>query len=185
MQEIVRRSQKERSEVMRATQDRAGRALFVAQGIGGTGTPEVVAPAWVTRGAIQHHFADREAQFEAVVRAEAVAVALQPSDLAGRAPVEAIAGGRGVLRAMRQPGRIRLLLIEAPAVLGLARLADIVSETGGRTLLVGLAAAGVADATLVQLLIASYDRAALALDGGEAAEPWLVALGRIVRGAVG
>lgn len=180
-----RRTQRERSDTMRAALIRVGRALFVAHGFAATGTPEIVATAGVTRGALYHHFADKEALFEAVVRAEAeaVAAAVEAVDHAGMPPVEAlIRGGEAFLAAMAVPGRVRLLLIEAPAGLGPTKLARIDAETGGRTLVAGLAAAGVRDAALAQLLSAAYDRAALALDQGEAAGPWRAALARLVRG---
>jgi AcrR family transcriptional regulator len=111
--ERQRRSQKDRSEAMRAALIRVGRALFVAHGFGGTGTPEIVAAAGVTRGALYHHFADKEALFEAVVRAEAEAVAqaVRAADYAGLEPVAAlIRGGEAFLAAMQVAGRVRLLL---------------------------------------------------------------------------
>ncbi len=186
MQEAGRRTQNERSEAMRAALTRTARDLFVRRGFAATGTPEIVAAAGVTRGALYHHFADKEALFEAVVRAEAeaVAAAVEAVDYVDLQPVEAlIRGGEAFLQAMVVPGRVRLLLTEAPAALGLARLAEIDRETGGRTLVAGLAAAGVRDEALAQLLSAAYDRAALALDQGEAAGPWLSALERLLRGA--
>jgi AcrR family transcriptional regulator len=46
----------------------AGRQLFSERGYHATGTPEVAALAGVTRGALYHHFQDKEALFEAVFR---------------------------------------------------------------------------------------------------------------------
>ncbi|WP_309665552.1 helix-turn-helix domain-containing protein [Tabrizicola sp.] len=188
MQETMRRSQKERSDAMRGALMQAGRKLFVTRGFSGTGTPDIVAAAGVTRGALYHHFADKEALFEAVIRAEAEAVALavEAADYTSLAPVDAlIRGGEAFLTAMQVPGRARLLLTEAPAALGLAKLAVIDRETGARTLVEGLAAAGLHDAALAGLLSAAHDRAALAIAQGEAEEPWRAALQRLVRGAVG
>lgn len=185
MQEVGRRSQKDRSDSMRAGLIAAGRKLFIEKGFAATGTPEIVAAAGVTRGALYHHFADKEALFAAVIRAEAEAVAAEiesgPADLPP--PQALIRGGEAFLAAMRHPGRARLMLVEAPAALSPEILADIDAATGGRTLDDGLRAAGVADsARLAVLLSAAYDRAALAIERGDPPQPWHEALRRLVLG---
>ncbi len=75
MQSLTRRSNWERTETMRAALIRARRHLFAKHGFAGTATPDIVAMAGVTRGALYHHFADQEALFDAVIRQEADAVA--------------------------------------------------------------------------------------------------------------
>jgi AcrR family transcriptional regulator len=184
-----RRSQKDRSDAMRGLLLRVGRELFVRHGFAATGTPEIVTAAGVTRGALYHHFADKTALFAAVVRAEAEAVAaeIEAVDHAGLSLADALVrGGEAFLAAMRAPGRARLLLIEAPAVLDAAVLADMDAETGGRTLEAALTAAGVAGAgPLSALVSAAYDRAALAIDRGAPEAVWRQALERLVRGVVG
>lgn len=171
-----RRTNRDRSDRTQAALIAAARGLFVERGYAETGTPDLVAAAGVTRGALYHHFADKQALFKAVVEAEAAAVASEieqaaPADLA---PVEALTeGGEAFLRAMAVPGRTRLLLIEAPAVLGREVLDEIDARHGGRTLREGLAAAMAAGVlrplppdAAAQLLGAAYDRAALAIVGG-------------------
>lgn len=189
MQPAPRVPNRERSDRMRALLLATGRQLFVDKGYAATGTPEIVAAAGVTRGALYHHFADKEALFEAVVRAEAEAVARAIEAAEGPAadPVQALlSGGQAFLAAMAWPGRAQLLLVQAPAVLGPERLAAIDAETGGRTLVQGLRDAGAQGpvAELAQLLSAAHDRAALAIAGGADPAPWAAALGRLVRGAV-
>ncbi|WP_343717099.1 helix-turn-helix domain-containing protein [Inquilinus sp.] len=171
-----RRTNRDRSDRTQAALIAAARGLFVERGYAETGTPELVAAAGVTRGALYHHFADKQALFRAVVEAEAAAVTTEveraaPADLP---PLEALeGGGDAFLRAMAAPGRTRLLLIEAPAVLGREAVDEIDARHGGRTLREGLAAAMATGAlrplpldAAAQLLGAAYDRAALAIVGG-------------------
>lgn len=188
MQEGQRRTQKERSEQMRAALIRAARDLFVRDGFAATATPDIVAQAGVTRGALYHHFRDKDDLFAAVVQAEAQAVAdeIEAVDYSGLTPEAALLrGGKTFLAAMRVAGRTRLLLVEAPAVLAPALLARIDAATGGRTLEEGLRAAGVEPAGPVSaLLSAAFDRAALAIDRGEPQDSWESALHLLIKGLV-
>ncbi|MGL4235156.1 TetR family transcriptional regulator [Tabrizicola sp.] len=189
MQEIRRRSQQERSQTMRAALIHAGRELFVRNGFAATATPDIVASAGVTRGALYHHFQDKEDLFAAVIRAEAeaIAAAIEAADFSDTTPLAAlIRGGEAFLDAMTVPGRTRLMLVEAPAVLTPELLAEVDAATGGKTLEDGLRAAGV-DQTgpLSALLSAAYDRAAQAIDRGEPSGPWRAALKQLLEGVVG
>ena len=121
-----RRTQAERTAATRAALVAAGRALFAAQGFAEIGIEAVVREAGVTRGALYHHFADKTELFAAVF--EAV-----ESDVIGRigqavgdaAPADPIAamrlGAAAWLDACLTPEVARITLLEAPAVLGLAR----------------------------------------------------------------
>ncbi len=174
MQEMNRRTQAERrAETQRALLG-AARRLFAEKGYAGTGTPEIVAAAGVTRGALYHHYADKTALFAAVVEEEhallalAINAAAEGEDEPG--PVRAlIAGGDAFLDAMQDEGRRRILLVDAPAVLGRAVLDGIDARHGLRTLIEGVEAAIAAKAIrdlpvlpLAHLLNALFDRAALA-----------------------
>lgn len=182
MQEMARRSNKDRSETTRAALIAAGRKLFVDRGYAETGTPELVAEAGVTRGALYHHFADKRALFRAVVEAESAAVAQEIESAArpGLSPLKAFSkGGAAFLEAMQVRGRTQLLLIDAAAVLGREELDAIDARHGGRTLREGLAAAMQAGVLpklplvpTAQLLSAAYDRAALAIAGGADPGEW-------------
>lgn len=171
---------------MRAALIAAGRKLFIDKGFAATGTPEIVAAAGVTRGALYHHFADKQELFAAVIRSEAEAIAamIESSSGPGVSPVEAlILGGEAFLAAMREPGRARLMLVEAPAALTPETLAEIDATTGGRTLEDGLRAAGVAEpGPTAALLSAACDRAALAIDQGSDPRSWHAALRRVITG---
>lgn len=181
MQETAtRRSNQQRREQTIEALLSAARALFLAKGFAGTATPEIVGAAGVTRGALYHHFEDKKALFRAVIDAEMAAVALEIERATPPAlpPFEAlIAGGRAFFAAMAQPGRISLLLIEAPAVLGFEELAALDRRHGGRTLAEGLDAAIKAGVLrelpvepLALMLSALYDRGALALAAGQKVE---------------
>lgn len=171
-----RRTNRERSEGTTAALIAVARQLFVERGYAETGTPDLVAAAGVTRGALYHHFADKRALFRAVVVAEsrAVAEAVERAAPGGRDPVaDLVTGGEAYLDAMAESGRSRLLLVEAPAVLGPADAAAIDAEHAGRTLREGIEAALASGAirplpivALVTLLGAAFDRAALAVSEG-------------------
>ena len=182
------RSNRDRTEKTRTALMQAARALFVDKGYAETSTPEIVAAAGITRGALYHHFEDKRALFRAVVTDEALAVAsaieLETPD--GLQPVEALRKGSvAYLDAMRAPGRTRLLLIEGPSVLGLAEMKKLDDENAARTLRDGLEAAidarGLPIAALADLLSASFDRAALAIDAGEDAQAYRAAIVALIR----
>jgi AcrR family transcriptional regulator len=171
-----RRTNRDRTEATRRDLIAAARKLFTEKSYAETSTPEIVAAAGVTRGALYHHFADKQALFQAVVEQEAAEVAaeIESASPASLPPREALlAGSEAYLQAMRTPGRTRLLLLDGPAVLGRAEMDEIDARHGNRTLREGLVAtmdsgamkALPADA-LTGLLAAMFDRAALAIDAG-------------------
>ena len=187
-----RRSNRERSGTTQAALVAAARRLFLEKPYAEVSTPEVAAAAGMTRGALYHHFPDKEALFRAVVEAESAAVAAEIERTApvSRAPVAArVRGGEAVLAAMREPGRVRLLLLDGPAVLGRASMDEIDMRHGGRTLREGLQEAMAAgklrklplDAAAA-LLSAAYDRAALAIDAGADPRDYKRALADLIEG---
>ena len=187
-----RRSNRERSEDMRATLIRTARHLFVKNGYNATGTPEIVSAASVTRGALYHHFADKADLFRAVVVAEAQAVAkeIEASAATAASPIEALEGGAvAYFNAMTVPGRAHLLLVEGPAVLGVDAMAAIDGDTGGGTLKAGLdaVARSAGDDTLAVeeaaiLLSAVFDRAAYAIAQGGDADRYRQVVHRLLHG---
>jgi len=171
----MRRSNKERTESMRQALIDAARSLFVDKGYAETVTPEIVAMAGVTRGALYHHFEDKRALFRAVVEREAAGVAadIEAAAPAGGDPRQAILGGtRAYFDAMAKPGRTRLLLLDGPAVLGAETMRAIDRETSEASLKQGLQSllSGGRNShhaeTLADLLSAAFDRAALAIESG-------------------
>jgi AcrR family transcriptional regulator len=110
-----------KGDATRAALIASARKLFVANGYFATGTEEIVADAQVgTRGALYHHFADKEALFRAVF--EQV-----QTDLAAATVVNERDDPLDMLTAALQqfldasadhPDVQRVLLIDGPAVLG-------------------------------------------------------------------
>lgn len=173
MQVDSRRSQTERREETRGQLLKAARKLFAEKGFAETGTPEIVAAAGVTRGALYHHFADKTALFATVVEAEHAAVAGAIEAAGNTVPRDAVAallaGSEAFFAAMADAGRRRILLVDAPAVLGRPALDAIDARHGLDTLVCGLRDAMDAGAIkrlpvlpLAQLFGALFDRAALA-----------------------
>ncbi len=178
MQEnIERRSNRSRTEATRKALVKAARHLFIKKGYAETGTPEIVKAAEVTRGALYHHFADKADLFRVVVRQEADAVARQ-IEKETREPTSALdallTGMEAYFEAMTKPGRVRILLLDGPAVLGQQEMNQIDRETGSEELKEGLAYAlnksednSFPIDALATLISAAFDRAALAISDGE------------------
>jgi AcrR family transcriptional regulator len=190
MQQKHRRSNRERSDATRAAILDAARALFVAKGYADTATPDIVAAAGLTRGALYHHFEDKKALFRAVIEREAreVAKSIESSTGQSLGPREALlAGAAAYFDAMAVGGRVRLLLLDGPAVLGVTEMAAIDASHGGRTLEEGLAAAMAphrledrAVKAMAFLLSAAFDRAALEIDAGAARADYAYAIDRLI-----
>jgi AcrR family transcriptional regulator len=186
-----RRTNQARSDATRAALIASARQAFIDHGYGGTSTPDLVEAAGVSRGALYHHFADKEALFRAVIEAEQAAVAgqIEAAPEPSSAVEALITGGEAYLSAMAVPGRTRLLLIEAPAVLGRAEADAIDARHGVRTLREGLQAAIAANAikplpieAAAKLLAAAYDRAALEIEGGADRGEYHAALRAMIEG---
>ena len=182
------RTNRERTETTRHALLDAARALFVSKGYGDTSTPDICASTATTRGALYHHFADKRDLFRHVLLREAQAVTadIVASTSADLSPRDALfAGCEAYLRAMAVAGRTRLLLIDGPAVLGMAEIIAMDEANAADTLHEGLLAA-IPDADTVpvsalsSLLAAAFDRAALEIDAGtdpsevRAAMHWLL-----------
>ena len=117
-----RRTQAERSAATRGALVRAARELFARDGYAATGREAIVERAGVTRGALYHHFADKEALFRAVfeeleaevmAKAAEAAVAIPPDDPLGQLR----AGSLAYLDITLDPAVQRICLLDAPAVL--------------------------------------------------------------------
>jgi AcrR family transcriptional regulator len=117
----VKSRQEENSAATRSALLKVARKLFAERGYAETATEEVVRRARVTRGALYHHFRDKQDLFKAVLHEEQLklassikTVALRESD-----PWRAlIAGCHAFLDACLDSAVQQIVLIDAPAVLG-------------------------------------------------------------------
>lgn len=131
----TRRTQAERTAATRSTLLASARKLFATKGFGEVSTQEIVAEAGVTRGALYHQFADKTELFAAVyeeVEAQLVAeiAGLMSADL----PTDPVAamrlGVRAFLDRCSEPDVERIVLVDAPAVLGWDRWRQIGARYG-------------------------------------------------------
>ncbi len=113
----------------RAAQGRATRGqlievatrLFATHGYEGTSIEAVLSAAGVSRGALYHHFAGKEALFEAVVSAVSEQVTAELTEvISGCAdPVDALrTAGVAWISLAADPVIQRVVLVDAPSVLG-------------------------------------------------------------------
>jgi AcrR family transcriptional regulator len=126
----TRRTQAERSAETREALIAAARPLFAAHGFAEVALETIVRAAGVTRGALYHHFADKTELFAAVferVEGEVAARMGEAIAAAGQTdPVEVMRLGAGFwLDACSDPEIQRIVLVDAPAVLGWTRWTEI------------------------------------------------------------
>jgi AcrR family transcriptional regulator len=99
---------------------REARKIFAKKGYSGANTNELVERARVTKGALYHHFTNKRELYQAVVEdMEQELVEHIEAAGAGRATWERLrAMCRAYLDACRDPALARMLVLEAPVVLG-------------------------------------------------------------------
>ena len=116
-----RRTQAERSEATRAALLEAARRLFSTKGYSNSGREEIVASAGVTRGALQHHFGDKQSLFVAVyevLEQEVVSNIAKAAMEGGGDPLDHLRNGcHAYLDAVLDPAVQRICAIDGPAVL--------------------------------------------------------------------
>jgi AcrR family transcriptional regulator len=175
----------------------AARALFTEKGYAATGTEEIVQRARVTRGALYHHFRNKEDLFRAVleqIEAELITglVSDAPQRMSGTDYWAGFQQGcQDFLDACHDPSVRRIMLVDGPAVLGWAQCREIGLPYGFGALRHSLEEAlnqGLLDPQpiepLAHLLIATISEAALfiaaAADPGAARAEMGAALDRLL-----
>jgi len=129
----VKSRKSEQAEATQAALLAAARGLFAARGYAAVPTEEIVQRAGVTRGALYHHFRDKQDLFRAVVEQleqetveKIAAAAFSESDpwLQQQAALGAF------LDVCLEPDVQRIILTDAPSVLGLEAWREIEAEYG-------------------------------------------------------
>jgi AcrR family transcriptional regulator len=120
-----------RIERGRATREQllaTAREAFGEHGYDATSIAEILETAGVTRGSLYHHFDTKEALFDAVLdrEMEALAVLVRDAALAQGDPADALRVGSVTwLRAVADPAVQRIVLVDAPAVVGWPRWREL------------------------------------------------------------
>jgi AcrR family transcriptional regulator len=136
-----------RSEHVEATRSAilaAARGLFGQQGYAQTSVDEIAAAARVTKGAVYHHFAGKQALFRAVyseVEAEAQARTAGAVDPKGSPVDQIVAGVNAYLDVALDKEIQRITLVDGPAVLGLEPEGPTEQQAGYVTLRLFIATA--------------------------------------------
>lgn len=154
----------------------AGRRLFGENGFRTTSVEDLAREARVTTGALYHHFPTKTALFEAVftqahidLLMTATTAAKSPSDDGPAQKREDLARGvDAFLDGILQPDIQRILVLDGPAVLGLARFTELDEQYAHAAImhaLVSVAEAGatqIADPdTTTSLLLGALTRGAM------------------------
>jgi AcrR family transcriptional regulator len=149
----------------------AGRLLFGRDGYAATSVEDLAREARVTTGALYHHFATKAMLFEAVfeeAHAELMAASMKAAEGATSGTEILTRGFESFLDAVLQPDLQRIIIIDAPAVLGLARFTELDERY--------------AFASIVAVLKLAVDAGELRVDDPETVTRLL--LGAMTRGAM-
>jgi AcrR family transcriptional regulator len=123
----------EQTEATRRALLRSARWLFARRGYTAVSTEEIVRRARVTRGALYHHFAGKQDLFRTVVKELNAELVERIAGLALAEPdpwSQMHRGAEAFLDACLEPEVQRIVLIDAPAVLGWEAWRELDAEAG-------------------------------------------------------
>jgi AcrR family transcriptional regulator len=129
----VKNRKAEQSEATRNALLEVARELFAEHGYSGVSTEEIVRRAGVTRGALYHHFRDKKDLFAAVVEGveQDVVERIAQQALGEQDPWQQQLRAIGAyLDVCLDPAVERIVLVDAPSVLGLAAWREIEARYG-------------------------------------------------------
>lgn len=156
---------------------RAGRKLFGGKGFRQTSVEDLARAARVTTGALYHHFPTKTALFEAVfehAHTELMAASMAAAQDATDELDVLVRGFETFLDAMLESDIQRILILDAPGVLGLARFTELDERYAFAVIVAGLRAATEAGAlrvddpeTVTRLLFGALNRGAMLIANSE------------------
>ena len=177
---VVRGRKAEQSEATRTALLRVARELFARHGYAGAATEDIVQGAGVTRGGLYYHFRDKSDLFEAVYRSlqDELGPMLSDAfqDAADRGRWAQLKDGIATyLDYFMDPAVQRIMLIDAPVVIGWQRWREIESEftlgrlDGALTFLRDEGELGVAQPidVVAHLLMGLINEASLVISGAD------------------
>ena len=147
----------------------AGRHLFGEHGFAATSVDDLAREARLTTGAMYHHFPNKTALFEAVfedVHNELLQASMRAAETAvasAAGPLELLARGcEAFLDAVLEPEVQRIVIIDAPAVLGVARFTELDERDALGSMILALEAAEAEDPeTIARLITGALTRGAM------------------------
>ena len=170
----------------------AAQRRFAAHGFARTAREDIVRDAGVTRGALYHHFGSKEALFRAVFEAMEGDLTARIAAVAARGATpgaQLALGCDAFLDAATDPAVQRVILIDAPAVLGWQAWREVDARYGLGLLVAGLARAMDAGTIarqpvtpLAHVLLAALNEAALYIAGADDPAGARAEIGAVVTG---
>jgi AcrR family transcriptional regulator len=146
----------------------AARHLFGRDGFAATSVDDIAREARLTTGALYHHFPNKTALFEAVfeaVHTDLLEASLQAATGAADEVELLTLGFEAFLDAVLEPHVQRIIILDAPAVLGLARFTELDERYAFAAITAALSAATTAGRlrvddpeTLARLLLGALTR---------------------------
>ncbi len=124
----MRRTQEDRSAATKAALMAAARELFTERGYADVPADEIVRAAGVTRGALYHHYGDKQGLFRTVfeeIEDEVMVVIRAATDPVDDIALQLVLGLGAFLDVCERADVRRIGLIDAPAVLGWATWREI------------------------------------------------------------
>jgi AcrR family transcriptional regulator len=149
----------------------AGRRLFGENGFRATSVEDLASEARLTTGALYHHFPTKTALFEAVfmrAHTDLMTASKKAAQGASDGVDELARGFDAFLDGVLQPDLQRILIVDGPAVLGLARYTELDEQY--------------AHAVIVHALTAAAEAGRITVEDPETATRLL--LGALTRGAM-